>query len=53
MDWLSFISKANVEKMLETGRSYKIDGFVSPKSGKTFQAFLKLENGRAVFDFND
>ncbi|MBR0359487.1 MAG: topoisomerase C-terminal repeat-containing protein [Clostridia bacterium] len=47
------ISKANVEKMLETGRSYKIDGFVSPKSGKTFQAFLKLENGRAVFDFND
>ncbi|MBQ3124326.1 MAG: topoisomerase C-terminal repeat-containing protein [Clostridia bacterium] len=47
------ISKANVQKMLETGISYKIDGFVSPKSGKTFQAYLKLESGRAVFDFND
>ena len=47
------ISKVNVAKMLETGRSYKIDGFVSPKSGKTFQSYLKLENGRAVFDFND
>lgn len=46
------ISKANVQKMLETGISYKIDGFVSPKSGKTFQSYLKLENGRAVFDFN-
>lgn len=47
------ISKVNVRKMLESGRSYKIDGFVSPKSGKTFQAYLKLENGRAVFDFSD
>ena len=46
------ISKVNVQKMLETGRSYKIDGFVSPKSGKTFQSYLKLENGRAIFDFN-
>ena len=47
------ISKENVRKMLESGRSYKIDGFVSPKSGKKFQAYLKLENGRAVFDFSD
>ncbi len=47
------ISLSNVKKLLETGKTYKIDGFVSPKSGKSFQAYLKLENGRAVFDFND
>ena len=46
------ISVSNVKHMLETGKSYKIDGFISSKSGKTFSAFLKLENGRAVFDFN-
>lgn len=47
------ISVANVKKLLESGRSYKTDGFISPKSGKTFSAYLKLENGRAVFDFSD
>ena len=47
------ISIANVRKMLETGKSSKIDGFISPKNGKSFSAYLKLENGRAVFDFNE
>lgn len=47
------ISMSNVKKLLETGRTYKIDGFVSPKNGKRFQAYLKLENGRAVFDFSE
>lgn len=47
------ISLSNVKKLLETGRTYKIDKFISPKSGKEFQAYLKLDNGRAVFDFND
>lgn len=47
------ISKANVSHMLETGKTYKIQGFVSPKNGKSFDACLKLENGKAVFDFND
>ena len=46
------ISLENAKKILETGRTDKIDGFVSPKSGKEFSAVLKLENGRAVFDFN-
>lgn len=46
------ISVANVKKLLETGKTYKIDGFISQKSGKSFQAYLKLENGKAVFDFN-
>ncbi|MBQ6795626.1 MAG: topoisomerase C-terminal repeat-containing protein [Clostridia bacterium] len=47
------ISIANVKKLLETGRTNKIEGFISPKSGKAFDAYLKLEGGRAVFDFNN
>lgn len=47
------ISSANVKKLLETGKTYKIEGFISPKSGKSFSAFLKLENGKAVFDFSN
>lgn len=47
------ISKSNVEKLLQTGKTYKIKGFISPKSGKTFDAYLKLENGKTVFDFNN
>jgi len=39
--------------MLETGKTHKIEGFVSPKNGKAFSARLKLENGRAVFDFSE
>ena len=47
------ISIANVKKLLETGKTNKIDGFISPKSGKSFAAFLKLDGGRAVFDFSE
>lgn len=46
------LSVSNMKKMLETGESYKIDGFVSKRTGKEFSAKLKLENGKAVFDFN-
>ncbi len=46
------VSLENVKKMLETGESDKIDGFVSKKTGKEFSAKLKLENGKTVFDFN-
>jgi hypothetical protein len=37
--------------LLETGRSSKIKGFKS-KKGTTFDAFLKLEDGKCVFDFS-
>ena len=47
------ISLANMRQLLETGATYKINGFVSPKSGKSFSARLKLENGRTVFDFSE
>ena len=45
------ISLSNVKKLLSEGETYKIEGFISPKSGKVFSAKLKLDNGRAVFDF--
>ncbi len=45
------ISVANVKKLLETGSTYKIEGFVSNRTGKEFAAQLKLKDGKAVFDF--
>ncbi len=47
------VSLENVRKLLKDGRTYKIQGFVSPKSGKSFDAYLKLDGGRCVFDFNN
>ena len=46
------VSVSNVKMLLETGRSSKIRGFVSKKN-TNFDAFLKLENGKCVFDFNN
>lgn len=46
------ISIAHLRELTETGRTSIISGFVSPKSGKSFDAALKIENGRAVFDFD-
>ena len=37
-------------ELLEEGRSRKLAGFIS-KKGEPFEARLKLEDGRAVFDF--
>ncbi len=45
------ISKENVRMLLETGRTSKIRGFIS-KSGKPFDAVLRLEDKQAKFDFN-
>lgn len=44
------ISKSNMQMLLETGRSSKIKGFIS-KNGKSFDAYLKLEEGKVIFDF--
>ena len=44
------ISPANMRLLLENGKTSKIEGFVG-KSGKQFDAALRLEDGRAVFDF--
>lgn len=44
------ISVSNVKLLLETGKTSKIQGFIS-KAGKPFDAALRLEDGRAKFDF--
>jgi DNA topoisomerase-3 len=45
------ISVSNLKMLVETGHTAIIQGFVSAKTQKTFDAAFKLENGRAVFDF--
>ncbi len=44
------ISVSNMKLALETGKTSKIEGFIS-KNGKQFSAVMKLENGKLVFDF--
>ena len=44
------ISLSNAKLLLERGRSSKIKGFIS-KSGKPFDAVLKLQDGMVLFDF--
>ena len=45
------ISKANATMLLSTGKTSKIQGFIS-KNGKKFDAFLKIDDGKVIFDFN-
>lgn len=45
------ISLSNAKLLLETGKTAKIQGFTS-KTGKLFDAALKLEEGKVVFDFS-
>ena len=46
------ISISNVRMLLASGKTSKIQGFKS-KNGKDFDAILKLDNGKVVFDFGD
>ena len=46
------ISVTNVKLLLSTGRTSKIRGFIS-KSGKPFDAYMKIDNGKCVFDFDE
>lgn len=46
------ISVSNAKLLLETGKSGFINGFVS-KSGTPFSAYLKLENDKTVFEFDN
>ena len=45
------ISVSNIKLLLQEGKTSKIEGFVSKKTGKSFDGRLKLENGEAKFDF--
>jgi hypothetical protein len=46
------ISTQHVQALLTEGKTPVISGFRSPRTGKSFDAALKMENGRAVFDFD-
>ena len=46
------ISISNVRMLLASGKTSKIQGFKS-KNGKSFDAVLKLDNGKVVFDFEN
>ena len=45
------ISLSHMKMLLETGKTGKIDGFISKKSGKPFSAVLKLEDVKVAFEF--
>ncbi len=45
------IPVAQVQKLITEGKTDLLEGFVSPKTGKTFSAYLVLKDGRAEFDF--
>ncbi|MBE6631972.1 MAG: DNA topoisomerase III [Ruminococcaceae bacterium] len=47
------VSVQNAKLLLETGRTSKIQGFISRRTGKSFDSYLKLENGKIVFDFGN
>lgn len=46
------VSIANARALLATGKTAKIHGFVSKKTGKPFDAALVLRDGEAKFDFS-
>ena len=46
------ISVNHAKQLLTEGKTTKIQGFTS-KNGKSFDAVLKLEDGKCVFDFNN
>ncbi len=47
------ISVSMLQELIEKGKTPVLDGFVSPRTGKRFEAALRLENGKAVFAFED
>ncbi len=47
------ISLSNAAELLKTGRSYKIKGFISPRTGKSFDSYLKLDDNAVKFDFSE
>lgn len=46
------VPKSAVEILLREGRTPSLQGFISKKSGKSFDAALKLEDGAVKFDFS-
>lgn len=46
------ITVDDVRSLLENGKTEKLTGFISPKSGKAFDATLKLDGDKIAFDFS-
>ena len=46
------IGKTIIKELVLKGQTKKLKGFKSKKTGKEFQAKLKLNNGTLKFDFN-
>jgi DNA topoisomerase-3 len=46
------LPKTAVKALITNGKTSKIKGFKSKKTGKKFDASLKLENNRLSFNFN-
>ncbi len=47
------ISLSNAKSLLENGKTHKITGFISKKTGKSFDAYLKLEENKVIFSFDN
>ena len=45
------ISVSHMKSLLEAGKTGKIDGFISKKTGKAFSAVLTLDEGTVKFEF--
>jgi DNA topoisomerase-3 len=45
------IEAAQVKKMLETGKTDLLKGFVSKKNNRKFEAYLVLKDGKTAFEF--
>lgn len=47
------IPKTAVYELITNGITQKLDGFVSPRTGKTFSARIKLDGNNTKLDFNN
>ena len=45
------IPVVQLKKLITEGKTDLLSGFVSARTGKTFEAALRLSDGKAVFDF--
>ena len=45
------IEPAQIQKLLATGKTDLLKGFVSKKNNRTFEAFLVLKDGKTAFEF--
>ncbi len=41
----------DIRRLLETGSTGSLDGFLSKRTGRPFRAALRLQDGKTVFDF--